>query len=310
MNYDGSYVVKYSINDSDKDEFPIIRAPKKGCDIKLPVEGRNGKRGACEKILCDVVQDFNLPNFYDNLSLLVGKLTRPFEPDLAYVDASKGIFIDIEVDEPYSGWERKPIHYKTNTGTSDDLRNQYFTERGWTVIRFSENQVKKQTKSCLKRIYQLLQSMDNSIVMPGCLNAVANIIPDNMWNRETAEQMAQRREREELLGISEFIEPSVETSSAVRDYPQGEKIEQGISNKRDEKNKLKITHIEPHSFGITRLLNSPTPLTPNTPQPSHRSTSSPNSDEQRRKEAEQYERPQHVSTQSKPTTTPSSRGYA
>lgn len=291
LDYEAIYKVSYSIHDSDEAKFPIIRAPKIGCVIKLPVIGRSGKRGFCEQKLCDKIKDLKLQGFYDNFSLFVGNNSNPYEPDIAYIDVQKGIFIDIEIDEPYSGSERLPIHYKTKGGTKDDRRNDCFTERGWTVLRFSEKQVHEQPKSCLKRVYQLLSEMDGSITMPQCLATEADISSNDMWTKEQAERMEQNKEREKMLGIDKFIQTVEGTHTPLKDYSKGKELEDNIA--RRKKGIRSITDIN-STYAPPQLTNV------------HIS----NPDEQRRREAEQYEHPQQISTQTKPKSTPSSRGYA
>ena len=295
LDYEATYTVQYSISCSLDAKFPIIRAPKKGCEIKLPMIGRSGKRGACEEKLCNMIEELKLHGFYDNLSLVIGNNATHYEPDLAYINVKKGIFIDIEIDEPYSGWERLPIHYKTKYGTIDDLRNNYFTERGWTVLRFSEKQVHEQPKSCLKRVYQLLHEMDGSITMPQCLATEVNISPNDMWTKEQAERMEQNKEREKMLGIDKFIMSPERPNEALKDYSHGQEIEKKISNRKKEA-QLKESEQIQSKFRV------------NPPQPPQVPITNP--DEQRRREAEQYEHPQQISTQTKPKSTPSSRGYA
>ena len=294
LDYEAIYKVSYSIHDSDEAKFPIIRAPKIGCVIKLPVIGRSGKRGFCEQKLCDKIKDLKLQGFYDNFSLFVGNNSNPYEPDLAYIDAQKRIFIDIEIDESYSGWERKPIHYKIGNGiTVDDARNNYFTERGWTVLRFSEKQVHEQPKSCLKRVYQLLNEMDGAITMPQCLATEADISSNDMWTKEQAERMEQNKEREKMLGIDKFIQTVEGTHSPLKDYSKGRELEKNIFQRKKETGSKVVTVINSTYTPPQR------PMAPIS-----------NTDEQRRREAEQYEHPQQISTQTKPKSTPSSRGYA
>lgn len=288
LDYNVTYKVLYSIPNSVDYKFPIIRAPKRGCEIKLPIIGRSGKRGVCEESLCKMIKQLGLPGFYDNLSLFVGNYSNPYEPDIAYIDAKKSIFIDIEIDEPYSGWERTPIHYKTKNGTIDDLRNQYFTERGWTVIRFSEKQVYKYPKSCLKRIYQVLNKMDATINMPQCLAEEQEISLENMWTKEEAERQEQNRVREKMLGINTFVKPDKASRTPLKDYSKGVELEKEISKKKNN---------------TSSIISSYRP-----PQPAMVPIS--NINDVRRREAEQYEHQKYISTQSKPKTTPSSRGYA
>ena len=295
---DERYIVKYSIQDSKSIEFPLIRAPKKGCEIKLPVTGRSGRRGVCEETFCRQIEALSLYGFYDDLSLFVRGYA--FEPDLAYIDKEKGIFIDIEIDEPYSGWERKPIHYKINNGTIDDLRNSHFTERGWTVIRFSEKQIYNHPKSCLKKIYQLLHSMDVSIDIPQSLVAENDIDFERLWTNIEAKRLERDHEREKLLGVNRFILPSDTPHAIVHDYPYGLKFEENFSKSKREQLyheleiKTTVTSVPSHETSIVRPSSS---LTTNCGKNDHT-------------EIRRNEHPQQISTQSKPKTTPSSRGYA
>ena len=295
LDYEATCKVPYSILDSVDAKFPIIRAPKRGCEIKLPKIGRSGKRGVCEERLCKMIRDLKLHDFYDDISLFIGNYSKPYEPDIAYIDVQKGIFIDIEIDEPYSGWERKPIHYKTKYGTIDDARNNYFTERGWTVIRFSEKQVYEHPKSCLRRVYQLLHEMDVTITMPKCLAIEADISPDDIWTKEQAARMEQNKAREKMLDIDKFIQPAEAPHTTIEDYPHGQEIEKKIISKR--KGSQRIESGQTQSGFIVNPLQPPKDFTSNP-------------DDQRQREAERYEHPQRIATYSQPKTTPSSRGYA
>lgn len=233
VDYSKSYYVKYSISDSTDKKFPIIRVPRKNCEIKLPVIGRKNNRGASEQSFCNKIVEYGLQaHFYDNLSLFCGRLCYPYEPDLAFIDAEKGIFLDIEIDEPYIGSDRTPIHYKTNEGTIDDVRNEHFTERGWCVIRFSEKQIYNEPLSCLKKIFELLHRMDTSIVIPSVLTSVSELKPEDWWSKASAEAMERRKEREKYLNISEF-KSSQAIDIKINDYERGRLVEQHIIEHKD-----------------------------------------------------------------------------
>ena len=233
FDYSIHIYVNYNLNSSEKLEYPYLKVPQKGTEIKLPVRGRSAKRGFCEARLCDVIKEYKLDKFKDNLTLIAADC--PYEPDLAYINVDKGIFIDIEVDEPYAGLERFPIHFKTKNGTCDDLRNQRFTERGWIVLRFSEKQVFNQANSCLKYLYQIIHRIDSSIGMPAALENVPDLDMDLMWTEEEAMKKANNKEREKMLGISEFRLSTVSANSGrPSDYEGAEKIENTIKCLRDD----------------------------------------------------------------------------
>ncbi len=74
-----------------------------------------------------------------------------YYPDIILKDKD-GIYIDIEIDEPYSMNENNaPIHYVG----FDDARNKKFLDNDWIVIRFSEKQIFEYTKQCYDFIISL-----------------------------------------------------------------------------------------------------------------------------------------------------------
>lgn len=234
IDYSQQYVVNYDLVSLGKLEYPYLVAPEKGTWIKLPIQGRNGRRGFCEEKLANVINECHLKGFRDNLSLFADGC--PYEPDFAYIDVEKGIFIDIEVDEPYSGWEKTPIHYRIENSTNDGKRNESFTERGWIVLRFSEKQVFEQTMSCLKYLYQQICRIDNSMAIPSSLASVPDLKVDSMWTKAEAFRMIQNKTREKMLGISEFIMPSGNSvTSNLIDYEEAGKIENAIKSLREDK---------------------------------------------------------------------------
>jgi len=235
IDYSQRLYVRYMISNSTDYKFPVIRTPRKGCEIKLPVVGRKNNRGVSEQLFCNKIVECSLQShFYDNLSLFCADLNFPYEPDLAYIDVGKGIFLDIEIDEPYVGWDRIPIHYKTNEGTIDDIRNEHFTERGWCVIRFSERQIHNEPLSCLKKIFELLHQMDATIDIPSVLLKEPDVKQENWWSKSSAEAMENRKEREKYLNISSF-NPSAPPIIQINDYDQGHLVEANIIKYKDQK---------------------------------------------------------------------------
>ena len=232
VDYSQRLYVEYLIHDSDNCFFPIIRAPKRGCEIKLPVVGRNNNRGASEQFFCEKILEYGLQsNFYDNISLFCENPISPYEPDLAYIDVKRCIFLDIEIDEPYVGWYRSPIHYKTDEGLIDDLRNKRFTERGWSVIRFSEKQIINEPLSCLKKIFELLHQMNASIEVPSVLLKEPDVKKESIWSKSLAEAMEKNNEREKYLNISCFNQPTPK-NTIIADYKQGRLVEKNIKEQK------------------------------------------------------------------------------
>lgn len=117
-----------------------------------PHDGTNSKakRGMSEAKFAKHLKRYFEDNIHERLSLTIPNSTYPYSPDFAYIDRGLNLYIDIEIDEPYSS--SKPIHYRGK----DDRRNQFFVSRGWIVIRFCEEQVVRYPRQCCKAIAEVI----------------------------------------------------------------------------------------------------------------------------------------------------------
>ena len=107
-------------------------------------------------------------------------------PDFTYMDNDNKVYLDIEIDEPYSFKTKEPIHYKS----SDHIRNIYMQRGGWAVIRFSEKQVVQQPDECCNFVaaYLTFAYMDKTKF--GNHQLTSNLPTDKTWTKNEAEQMA------------------------------------------------------------------------------------------------------------------------
>jgi hypothetical protein len=83
-------------------------------------------------------------------------LNYKWTPDVILHIPHLGLWIDIEVDEPWyrnNSNQRNPIHYRGK----DDYRNRNFLDANWVVFRFSEQQVAEQPMSCVREVTRFLQ---------------------------------------------------------------------------------------------------------------------------------------------------------
>src|SRR5690606_9268907 len=139
--------------------YPMVFMPKPNSVIKFPRKGKQGFKGYSEDILKKhLFIHFNKTfQLFDDRFVLYKSHRNPFEPDFALIDENNDInlFIDIEIDEPYDGITRQPIHY-TNYNKQ---RDTFFKNRGWIVIRFAEYQVVKNTLGCCKFIVEVVASV-------------------------------------------------------------------------------------------------------------------------------------------------------
>ena len=157
----------------------------------------SAQEGASEGRFRSYLQQYFPNKTHVRLTLEIPNFPHPFTPDIAYIDRAINLYIDIEVDEPYVYHTGDATHH---TGVwKDNNRNNFFNDKGWIVIRFSEQQVVSHPHSCCKTVAQVIAQIigDNSI-----LNQFVNT-PDlqqqRRWTENEAIQMAQRRERDNYL---------------------------------------------------------------------------------------------------------------
>lgn len=121
-------------------------------------------------------------------------------PDFAYIDRSNNLYIDIEIDEPYtprqypnSNKELKLTHCLEQYDCED--RDRLFTNSDWFVIHFSERQILCQTESCCKQIAQLICELTKNELALSQLAHVMNLRPEPRWTVQEAEAMANSKKR-------------------------------------------------------------------------------------------------------------------
>ena len=89
-----------------------------------------------------------------------------YYPDIILVH--NNIYIDIEIDEPYTNEDGKTIHYAVKNIDShyysiDEDRNDFFRYEGFEVIRFAEEQIVKNTIDCVNVIKKVIAKLTTKI---------------------------------------------------------------------------------------------------------------------------------------------------
>ena len=150
----------------------------------------------------DLLKQYFQGRIYESRYLSYSRYSRRKIPDFAYVNQSLNLYIDIEIDEPYtprqypnSNKPLKLIHYLGQK--SDETRTEEINQLGWFVIRFSERQVICQPKSCCKYIANFIYDLteDNSALRQFYSCDVPDLQPERRWTKEEAKEKAERSER-------------------------------------------------------------------------------------------------------------------
>lgn len=187
----------------DPVRYPLTVVPKPGCVVKFPKKGRFSNRGYKEPAFEIFLKTYFGKQFdvLINYHLLISNGSNPYEPDFTLIDRKDGLnmCIDVEIDEPYSGLSRRPMHC---TG-DDSLRNAYFSDRGWIVVRFAETQIHNDPEGCCRYLADVIKAMHPAFERGG-LEKTAPIGSVNMWNSLQAQKWSATKYREQYLGINGF----------------------------------------------------------------------------------------------------------
>lgn len=224
-----------------KDCFPFVSMPKPNSVIKFPRKGRIGHRGFTEPALEEELKTYFLHQrnlqFYIDRILIISDKTRPYEPDFVLIDEIENLnlFIDIEIDEPYDGIGRFPTHCKGQ----DDYRNQFFNDRGWIVIRFSEKQIHENPKGCCRHIAEVIKSVNDTFSIPQELQKCPTVQEEQFWTKVKSEKWAKENHREKYLGGISFVK-------AAKVIPVTDNLNQNESE-RDAEKKVISVKPEPES---------------------------------------------------------------
>lgn len=211
---------KYGIN-TDNNKYPVFCESTKDLEkdsfSKLGDYSSDAKRGRKEmRIFIEMKRKFKLSNIFHggikfypegkpkfkNISQVHSRVESDKEdfvyyPDISYIDESKNLAIDIEVDEPYTnkGGEKEPIHYVYRNKdvdaikSTDDDRNNRFNDKGWHVVRFSEKQVENHPQKCCEYIERVINYIEVDSAAPLERGRRSSLPLDKRWTAKEAVEL-------------------------------------------------------------------------------------------------------------------------
>lgn len=192
----------------DTSIYYYVVFPKEETKIFPYRRRRTNRRGYSEEYFEKTLSKYLLNTIIISDAALFISESRQFEPDIALIYGNDyHINIDIEIDEPYSGYDRRPIHCKDNP--ADLYRDQIFINAGWIVIRFAEEQVVKSPLNCALIVARLLHAIDskytiNKSILADIEKSGEVFCTISKWNTDEALSMAASNYREQYLNISSF----------------------------------------------------------------------------------------------------------
>ena len=213
-------------------QYPLVVMPKPSIQIKPPRKGCSNKQGYTEGSFFEYMhnpfeKDFQILNDY-HVPSENGDFA--YEPDIVLINEKDGknIFIDIEIDEPYDAYSRTPTHQLGK----DSIRNKFFTDRGWIVIRFSEIQIHQDPKECCYHLAKVIAAIDPDYVIPFHLELYGDLKQKESWNSLQSEKWAKKKYREKYLGIKNFgASPKIVSNYNIQNSDNDKIIESVIIKK-------------------------------------------------------------------------------
>lgn len=206
--YEGK--TEYYLNEADDIEnysYPALLIPFENTPILQYRTKRYTTGGVVEPLLVNALNVLKETEpeieVLQNISLPVRNRTYGYMPDIAIVWKKKNLFIDIEIDEPYDIVSRKPIHYKD---CGDSLRNSYFIDNGWNVIRIAEKQIVDDCSKIVDYIKFCIRLLTNDLRFLVSIDMSRMRI--DRWDYAKAAKWAKDNFREKYLGIKNITLPS------------------------------------------------------------------------------------------------------
>jgi hypothetical protein len=250
--------------------YPILLSPKKGCIVRSHKLIKTGRRGYKEPFFQAAIESYFGNDFQilGDARLDTGRESRPFEPDIAIIDKkfNSNLRIDIEIDEPYAGISRQPTHCIGE----DIYRDNYFKDRGWIVIRFSEYQVHLSESSSLKFIAETIKAAIPNYIIHSDLSKFPPLAKYDLWDTLQAQKWEEKQYREEYLGHEfkkeetphifvkqEFTKQDIEEETKVENTRIGEiektnQVKFNGNNKHNRDKRIEF-YTEPHVYTIDKV---------------------------------------------------------
>lgn len=208
--------VYYSKMKIRKEFIENLKNPKWKSDYKNKLVKDIFLKATRPEIVCltnkGITEDFfhdYLVKYFNDLQIKTNLTIKQYNknlmiPDFIIFDQKNNLYIDIEIDEPYTYQTREPIHYYEEESKShiDGYRNYFFTTNNWVVIRFAEEQITDYPNQCCYFISTILQSLTNGkrSILSTFENKTLKEI--KCWTKEMSLAMEKSKYREDYLSAT------------------------------------------------------------------------------------------------------------
>ncbi|NET45697.1 hypothetical protein [Okeania sp. SIO2B3] len=174
-------------------KIKVAKALFQNIQALKPTKGSNAKKGRSEDIFLKALQYFFPRKII--VGYVVAKYSEyPYTPDFIYYLSEWNLYVDIEIDEPYTLIGRKKIPTHCTDDPKEISRDNFFIQNNWIVIRFTEEQILKYPVSCCKFISESVSLLTGTPV-PEELQKVDDILAVPRWSSKKAKQLSRRKHR-------------------------------------------------------------------------------------------------------------------
>jgi hypothetical protein len=155
--------------------------------------------GASEAAFRKVLERFFQERVSTQLRLPIPNWDGAYSTDFTISFPEIGVWIDVEIDEPYDYKTSSPTHCADDE--RDRNRNSFFLKNNWIVVRFSEEQVVRHPESCCKEVATVVQIITGMTRYSQALSTVPTLMPMPMWTKQQAKKMAKAKSRDKYLKL-------------------------------------------------------------------------------------------------------------
>jgi very-short-patch-repair endonuclease len=191
-------------------EYPHILYPQVENVEQNLIDFPNSKTGFTESFFEQKLEKYFKSHILKNVTLNDGR-KYPYQPDYVFFYPEKNLFIDIEIDEPYAYHSKKAIHI------DDNKRNNYFLQKGWSIIRFAEVQITKYPELCCKIISEHIKNLSGENIWVEGFHELDNLRIIKAWDLIEANKMASSSYRQTYLKFLKKINEKKASINIIAD---------------------------------------------------------------------------------------------
>jgi very-short-patch-repair endonuclease len=181
-----------------QDYLSMLQATLRG-KVLLPDGVTDAPVGASERVFGKFLEKYFPGRVNAQFRMQIPNWEGAYSTDFSVSFPELGVWIDVEIDEPYDYKTNKPTHCISDD--RDRNRNAFFLNNNWIVIRFAEEQVVRFPESCCKEIALVIASVTKLNVYSKSLETFASLKPLPMWTHSSAKKMAKANYRDKYLKL-------------------------------------------------------------------------------------------------------------